>query len=448
MKILKQGLLLLFILAFSQSIFAQNSQQDTLVVQAFTFDDPSPVGWGATYKGKVNFPEGNTSWRKIFMVKTLKCDANTAADKLECGEWDYITQTVVSVPKGDTIEEFQLGTFVTPYGIRLNLGGEKGWQWIYDITDYSPILKGELDIVSGNNQELLDLKFIFIKGTPDREVLSVENIYPHGTYNYGKLADDSLLTEKKIYLSEKAEGFRLKARISGHGHFGPRNCCEWDSKSHSYMINEERLFTWNVWKDCGYNPIYPQGGTWQFDRAGWCPGTKVDEYNFELTPKVHPGDSIKLDYQIEAYADNGEKGGEFRMSHQLISYGPINFDYDAELTDIVAPSTEDRFSRENPICRNPRVIIKNTGKYKLKTLQITYGLKDGKKSVHTWHGNLRFLESEEVWLPAPDWKKLDKNQDFVVEISKPNNKTDQRDANNRLMSKVKLQSNSHLIMFI
>ena len=47
--------------------------------------------------------------------------------------------------------------------------------------------------------------------------------------------------------------------------------------------------------DCGNNPIYPQGGTWPFDRAGWCPGTIVDYQKFELTHylnNVHRVDGI------------------------------------------------------------------------------------------------------------------------------------------------------------
>ena len=34
------------------------------------------------------------------------------------------------------------------------------------------------EILIGNNQELLDLKFLFISGTPYREVLDVKNIFP------------------------------------------------------------------------------------------------------------------------------------------------------------------------------------------------------------------------------------------------------------------------------
>ncbi|MEN8194636.1 MAG: peptide-N-glycosidase F-related protein, partial [Bacteroidota bacterium] len=427
---------LLILTIFQLSLFAQNQQGDTTTVQVFTFADPSPEGWTAPYKGKVKFPDSNKSWEKILLVKTLKCDSLTKGDKYPCGEWDYITETVLYVPQGDTVEPFQIISFITPYGKRLKLGGEKGWIWYFDITDYAPILKGEMDIKTGNNQELLDLKFLFIKGTPPRNSISVKNLYPPGKYKYEFLADDSLLKSQKVILSKDAEGFMLKARISGHGHEGPHNCCEWDNKTHTYHIGEWEQFRWNVWKDCGFNPIYPQGGTWQFDRAGWCPGTAVDEYNFELTPIVFPGDTVTIDYSIEMYRDNGEKDGNFRMSHQLFSYGSPNFNNDASIVDIVAPSSKDEYRRLNPVCANPRIIIQNGGKNNLRTLKIIYGLEDGEKSIYEWTGDLKFLEKEEVWLTTPDWGNLSGGEKFVVEVSEPNGIDDEYKNNNSLSSTI------------
>ena len=413
-------------------------QKDTIVVQVFTFDDPSPEGWNQHYSGKAMFPMGPLGYEKILMVSTLKCDPATKGDKYPCGEWDYLTHTLVYKPMGDTVEAFQLGSFVTPYGKRLELGGDQGWKWVYDVTDYAPLLRGEVDISSGNNQELLDLKFLLIPGTPPRKVLEIINLYPFGTYRYGDLADDSVLKKKAMVPRADAQGIMLRARISGHGHNGPRNCCEWDSKTHTYYINEWEHFRWNVWKDCGFNPVYPQGGTWPFDRAGWCPGTKVDEYDFELTGLVRPGDTMEIDYGIETYRDNGEKDGEFRMSHQLFFYGPPSFTLDARIEDIIAPSTEDSYSRVNPICSSPLIIIRNTGKQTLKTLEISYGLVGGQTSTYTWHGQLEFLEKEEIWLPTPSWEGLETTRAFKVSIDRPNGSEDEYPANNILTSHVVL----------
>ena len=144
-------------------------------------------------------------------------------------------------------------------------------------------------------------------------------------------------------------------------------------------MNGWELFRWNVWKDCGNNPIYPQGGTWPFDRAGWCPGTKVDEYNFELTPFVNSKDSINLNYSIQKYFDDGEKNGTLRMSHQLISYGKLNFKNDVDLEEIITPSSHKKHSRFNPNLSNPRILIKNSGEHNLKHLALSLNYSEYRK---------------------------------------------------------------------
>ncbi len=422
----------------NDSIIENNRGQDTITIHPITWETPSPEGWNAHYKTMVQFPETDERWAKIIMVQTLKCDSLTKGDKYPCGEWDYIWNTFIKVPIGDTTETFSIGSFVTPYGKRLWLGGEDGWEWTYDMTDYSSILKGNRELIVGNNQELLDIKFLFINGIPSRNVLKVENIYLYGNYKYGELADDSVLTNQKINLSSNAVGFKIKSVISGHGHEGPRNCCEWDSKTHTWYMNSRELFRWNVWKDCGNNPIYPQGGTWPFDRAGWCPGTKVDEYEFELTSYVNPGDTINLNYTIQNYFDNGEKKGNLRMSHQLISYGKPNFKNNVEILDIISPSSQDKYSRINPTLSNPRILIRNSGEYNLRSVDIQYGLKRGRKSVFQWSGDLAFVEEEEIVLPIPSWREVKKVQTFIVELKNPNGVKDENPQNNFQTSIVSL----------
>ena len=405
---------------------------DTLKVQTFTFDDISKR------RGSFEFPDNDDTYTKIQMVRTIKCDEKTPLDKYPCGEWDYSTHTHVYVPINDSVKEvFELENFVTPYGKRLELG-EDGFTFVYDVTDYAPILKGTVEISSGNTAELVDVKFLFIKGKPIRDVISVQNIYPWGNYKYEDLADEKVLKPVELGLNPNAKGYMLRARISGHGHNGPRNCCEWDSKTHTYFGNGEVLFRWNIWKNCGNNPIYPQGGTWQFDRAGWCPGTPVDTYDFELTRFVEPGDSLKLDYGIEMYKDNGEKNGKYIQSHQLFSYGAANSKNDAAIADIITPSSKDEYSRVNPICKDPTIVIRNTGSNLLRSAQITYGLKNGHQYEYNWSGELTFLEKTEVVLPNIPWDEAKENPHFVVSISKPNGVTDENSVNNSMVSTVKL----------
>jgi hypothetical protein len=402
---------------------------DTLIVQTFTFDDIEKR------RDFFEFPNNERIWEKIYMYRTLKCDEQTKQDSFPCGEWDYSTFTLLYIPMEDTVEVFELENYVTPYGMGIDLNGDCGWTYIYDVTDYASLLKGKVEISSGNQQELLDMKFIFIEGVPPRDVIAVKNLYTWGNYKYEEIAVDSVMQPFELILDPKASGYKLRARISGHGHHGPRNCCEWDNKTHTYYANEGVLFRWNIWKNCGDNPIYPQGGTWQFDRAGWCPGTAVDTYDFELTNIINPGDTIMFDYGIEMYDDNGEKEGQYRQCHQLFSYGKPNFGNNAEVYDIVAPSNKNGYSRINPICKDPEIIIRNSGSNTLRSLTINYGLEGEEKYTFIWNGILEFTEKENVILPNIDWLNF-QNTTFFAEVSNPNGSEDEYPNNNKMTSKI------------
>ena len=81
----------------------------------------------------------------------------------------------------------------------------------------------------------------------------MKNIFPPGSikdypmndryssmYRYGALSADSVLKNTEILLRSDAQGFRIKAIISGHGHSGPDYCCEWTDKMHYYWINGQK----------------------------------------------------------------------------------------------------------------------------------------------------------------------------------------------------------------
>ena len=108
-------------------------------------------------------------------------------------------------------------------------------------------------------------------------------------------------------------------------------------------MNDDVVWTREVWRDnCDLNPVYPQGGTWVYDRANWCPGAEVWTYDFELTPFVTPGSTYTFDYAAEDYNWNGSGSFPYYQTEvQLVAYGPYNFDLDAAVTDILAPSGDD-----------------------------------------------------------------------------------------------------------
>jgi hypothetical protein len=324
----------------------------------------------------------------------------------------------------EVIDRYEIGRFITPYGFGLDL--HDGFTWVYDVTDFEPLLHDSVHLSAGNWQELLDMKFEYIVGTPAREVLNVENIW-NGDFALSNF--DTRVTAKTLMMNPAASSFNLKSTASGHGWDNPSNCAEFCPKMHTIKVNGNSHRTFQLWKKCATNPLYPQGGTWLIDRAAWCPGAPVDVYNTDLTNVVTAGDSATIDYDIQS-----NPYGNYVFEAQLISYGANNFTIDAAVDDIISPSNKDEHYRENPICVGPKIKIKNNGTSALTSLTITYGVAGGTSSSQNWTGNLGFQETEVVELGALDWTGITGGQG-VFEVSLSNvNGNEQYLANNSMRS--------------
>lgn len=328
----------------------------------------------------------------------------------------------------EVVNRFELGRFITPYGINLDL--EEGWTWVFDVTDYEPLLHGDVELEAGNWQELLDMKFLFIEGTPPREVKRVDAFWK-GTYNLNSFDDN--VTNHTFEVQEGEEMFRLKTRASGHGFGSGNNCGEFCFNTHSVEVNDETQWSWEIMQECADNPLYPQGGTWIYDRAGWCPGAPVATQDLELTPLVSGQESFTVDYNIDYDPD-----GNYRFEGQIIAYGPANFTNDVEINDIIAPSNWRIKSRINPICDNPVIQIRNNGSEPLTSCEITYGIGTDLQTI-TWTGNLGFLETEDVVLTYDSpilWEGDDEMEmTFHASVDSPNAGTDENPSNNATSSK-------------
>lgn len=330
---------------------------------------------------------------------------------------------------------FELVNYITPYGIGLDLG-PNGKTWTYDVTDYTPVLKGDKRLFltgAGVWQEQLDLTFLFIVGTPPRDVMKIQNIWTANGYGASEIFSDAQYEPRTIDLDPNAGSFRVKNTISGHGQEG-----EFISRLHYVDVNGgPHEFVWPAYKECAENPIYPQGGTWLYDRAGWCPGTAADVNNFEITPYVSPGQTITLDYGLE---NSFAPGASWYASvSRLVTYGHANHNLDAAVLEVRQPSNRLEFERFNSICNEPSITIQNTGSQALTSVTITYWINDpANVQTYEWNGNLNFMETEIVTLPAPRsmWNSLDPSggNKFYARVSNPNGGVDEYEHNNTYIS--------------
>tara|TARA_R110001592_G_scaffold6720_5_gene36139 strand:+ start:9409 stop:12792 length:3384 start_codon:yes stop_codon:yes gene_type:complete len=332
---------------------------------------------------------------------------------------------------------FQLQNYVTPYGIGLNLG-PNGFRWVYDVTDYASLFHDTLEISAGNQQELIDLKFIMIKGTPPRKAIDIDQIWL-GDWQHADIANDVVLPSVNFALNGAATQYKIKTRTTGHWFGGFQNCAEFCPKYHHLKINGNKEFEWLNWKSCADNPVIAQGGTWIYDRAGWCPGTFGDTYDHELTPFVTPGSNVNIDYGMDITAGGME--GNYRTSVQLVSYGPTNFTLDARIDEIISPNDWEFHNRVNPICDDAKIVIQNTGSTTLTSLKITYNVMGGSPEIYTWTGTLNFMEREEVILPIPTqafWVTASSENIFEVSVSEPNGLNDEYADNNNASAKFEM----------
>ena len=337
----------------------------------------------------------------------------------------------------------EIMSFVTPYGIGLDFGA-KGKSWYYDVSDFAPILKGPkrfLMSLGGEYQEQMDIEFWFIVGTPPHTVLEFNQLWQgavrQGQAGIASINNDTRFEPLNVPLLSNAQAFKVRSTITGHGsegEFGQNG----GNVNHYFNVNGgANEFAWQITQTCASNPIIAQGGTWIYPRQGWCPGQASLLKQNDITPYVTPGATVTLDYNC---SNPQVAAGDYRYiaAHQLISYGGANFTTDASLKDVLMPSNKVVYSKFNPICSNPIILIQNTGSSNLTNLQIDYWLNNSSiKQTYNWTGNLAFMDTTRVVLPiATLWQSgvQTTNNSFNVELKTANTITDQYLYNNKYNS--------------
>jgi hypothetical protein len=326
-------------------------------------------------------------------------------------------------PPYEIIHDVEIARYITPYGINFSLGSN-GFTWIYDVTDYHQYLRGIVDLAAHNTQELIDLRFAFIEGIPPRDVHSRQPIWENfRSYQYSQMDNNTQLSATSIALADSSSMFKIKTRLTGHGHHGSVNCCEWDPKDHYLFLDGTLRYTWDIWEEtaCGDSPNPGQGGTWPYAREGWCPGDQVKEYEFDITPHVTPGGTVSIDYDIEDIPanDQAQGNGNYIAAFDLISYSAPNFQNDAAVVDVLNPNKWEYYRKWNPSCSNPRVVIQNTGAQDLTQCIIRIWISYGDWVEYNWTGNLKFLEKQVVEIPIIDlgwWRDYHGEQTFHAQV--------------------------------
>lgn len=213
-------------------------------------------------------PAAGLRYRTIMMDMALRCPANGG-----CDWWDRHGHISVMVDG----KEVEVLRFVTPY--------RKAMSVSLDVTDLRPLLTGRvtmrvfIDTWVGPGHPngagwLVDTTLRFTGGAPAREVLAVIPLWQPGGVVFGDPARDPSRSAT-VAIPAGATGAKLWTNITGHGQGNAYNCAEFCAANHVLAVGE-RTISKEIWRDdCRTTAVPDQAGTWQYPRAGWCPGASV-----------------------------------------------------------------------------------------------------------------------------------------------------------------------------
>jgi hypothetical protein len=259
------------------------------------------------------------AYTKILLHVTLDCPSNG------CDPWDRFGSIAIVKPGatgGETLLE--LGRFVTPYGITPGVNNPPAWD--IDVTELRPLLVGSQTVrvfidtwvPQGNPAQygggwVVGAMVQMTGGMPAKVPQAVLPLWAWQTTNkeptqivYGdaRYPIATSLPPQTMALPAGMTSWTIRSFITGHGQANLDNCSEFCSRNHSWTVGGSTA-TSTVWRtDCAN---YPSQGTYQYSRAGWCPGADVVPWDADVSSQVS-GPSATFTYGVDAYVNtcNGD----------------------------------------------------------------------------------------------------------------------------------------------
>ncbi len=272
--------ILLPILVLALFLPAQADPGDTTIVTTFVQELHNFAAGGRDNVETFGFPSWQTEFGEIYMIYRLECPGPPG----DCDPWDRTARLFVQRDLTDsTHEDIEIARVITPYDIT-GSGRPGSCEWRFDMLDYQSILREEVTLhsfcdtwIGGNQGWLVTCTFYFIENPMPLRPIAVEQLYNFNGLLYGDPSDpiDAHLELYFVNVPAQAEFATVRLWTTGHGQGNTHNAAEFSQKTHGVQIGFD-VYDHLLWRnDCGSNECSPQGGTWQFNRAGWCPGDRV-----------------------------------------------------------------------------------------------------------------------------------------------------------------------------
>jgi len=257
--------------------------------------------WATVHKDTFQLPDTNTRYQKILMFYTIGCPA------AGCDPWDRLGW--IKIYKANDTINYEIARIVTPYNI-VGAGYPGTCTWVIDVSDYDPLLHYDVIMgsyieswIGGNRGWLVTAKLAYIEGEPDFIPYKIVNLWQYSRIVYGDPSNpvEAKLLPKNVTIDPSVDKVKIRIVTTGHGQGNTDNAAEFSYKWHSILVGADSVSHY-LWRDdCPLNPCSPQGGTWAYPRAGWCPGQSVIPWDNDITSSVTPGQSVMIDYNVQPY---------------------------------------------------------------------------------------------------------------------------------------------------
>ena len=427
-------LLCIVIICFNHNnVFAQPPANNHIITHNHITIITNPSKGANSYKRWGIFPNNSKSIRSVKMLLTLG-----TPDSIPTAHWDYCDNINIRrvKSKDSTDKQIEIGRMLTPYGSIYGKGWQ--WQWEVDVTDFKSLLQDsvEIEYLHTGYEPItvgwaLTIDFAITYGPEIVKPLGMIPLW-NDRFKYGddKHPITSSLLPVEYSVPEGVAINRIRIQHTGHGADQPRHCSEFCSRWRRIMIDQNIVDERNLWKDCSSNPLYPQGGTWIYSRANWCPGDlqQPDFIDIPISAGRHEASILMEPYTATANIQAYEYIGSY-----LFLYSSPQQKYDAAVEDIMAPTDKQQYARLNPAIDQAKILIRNVGSSNLTSLQIDYGTVGFTTKHYTWKGSLAFNKTALIVLPGEIDAKPGENK-YSVSISKPNGKKDAWEGDNNMIS--------------
>lgn len=265
---------------------------------------------GQSHFAKVPLPDENTKYSQILMTISVACPSSG------CDPWDQPAKISLS-KNGQT---YEIARFITPYGKACG-------PWTVDVTSFKSLLTGACNFESyiqvwGASGWMLTAYLTYVESPTGFPYQKITRLWETDNWVYGDPAISYDLPLQTVTTNPLSQEFEFRMTNSGHGQANTDNAAEFSQKTHTVFVNGINAASHFLWKaNCAQNTCNNQSGTWQYARAGWCPGQEVQPFLVNVTPFVTAGQNNTFDYVLQTYTNllnTGYNGSSHTEPHYKI----------------------------------------------------------------------------------------------------------------------------------